>query len=171
MDGVRIREELRPGDLGEVTRLHGLLYAAEYDLDSTFEAYVARAVAECVEAGWPGRGGEGLWVAENGGGHVLGHVALTREGPGEARLRWFLLTPEARGHGVGRRLLDALLQVADAAGHERITLTTFSELEAAAHLYRATGFERVSASPLSQWGRTITIEVYERRRPAGERSS
>ena len=92
MDGVRIRDELRPGDLGEVTRLHGLLYAAEYDLDSTFEAYVARAVAECVEAGWPGRGGEGLWVAENGGGHVLGHVALTREGPGEARLRWFLLT-------------------------------------------------------------------------------
>ena len=58
--------------------------------------------------------------------------------------------------------------MADAAGHERITLTTFSELEAAAHLYRATGFERVSASPLSQWGRTMTMEVYERRRPAGE---
>ena len=61
---------------------------------------------------------------------------------------------------------EPLLQVADAAGHERITLTTFSELEAAAHLYRATGFERVSASPLAQWGRTITMEVYERRRPA-----
>ena len=166
MDGVRIRDELRPGDLGEVARLHGRLYAAEYDLDASFEAYVARSVAECVEAGWPGRGGEGLWVAENGGGHVVGHVALTREGPGEARLRWFLLTPEARGQGIGRRLLDELLQVADAAGHERITLTTFSELEAAAHLYRATGFERVSASPLAQWGRTITMEVYERRRPA-----
>ena len=169
MDGVHIRDELRPGDLGEVARLHGRLYAAEYDLDASFEAYVARSVAECVEAGWPGRGGEGLWVAENGGGHVVGHVALTREGPGEARLRWFLLLPEARGQGVGRRLLDELLQVADAAGYERIMLTTFSELEAAAHLYRATGFERVSASPLEQWGRSITMEVYERRRPAGER--
>ena len=169
MDGVHIRDELRPGDLGEVARLHGRLYAAEYDLDASFEAYVARSVAECVEAGWPGRGGEGLWVAENGGGHVVGHVALTREGPGEARLRWFLLLPEARGQGVGRRLLDGLLQTADAAGHERITLTTFSELEAAAHLYRATGFERMSASPLERWGRSITMEVYERRRPAGER--
>ena len=110
-----------------------------------------------------------VWLAENGGGHVVGHVALTREGPGEARLRWFLLLPEARGQGVGRRLLDGLLQTADAAGHERITLTTFSELEAAAHLYRATGFERMSASPLEQWGRSITMEVYERRRPAGSR--
>ena len=133
LDGGRIRGELRPGDLGEVTRLHGRLYAAEYELDATFEAYVARAVAECVEAGWPRRGGEGLWVAENGGGHVVGHVALTREAPGEARLRWFLLMPEARGQGVGRRLLDELLRVADDAGYQRITLTTFSELEAAAH--------------------------------------
>lgn len=165
MDGVRIRDELRPGDLGEVTRLHGRLYAAEYALDATFEAYVARAVAECVEAGWPNRGGEGLWVAENGGGHVLGHVALSREGPDEARLRWFLLAPEARGRGVGRRLLDELLRFADDAGYARIRLTTFSELEAAAHLYRATGFERVEAREIAMWSRTITMEVYERRRP------
>jgi ribosomal protein S18 acetylase RimI-like enzyme len=165
MDGVRIRDELRPGDLGEVTRLHGRLYAAEYELDATFEAYVARAVAECVEAGWPNRGGEGLWVAENGGGHVLGHVALSREGPDEARLRWFLLTPEARGRGIGRRLLDELLEAADAAGYARIRLTTFSELEAAAHLYRATGFERVEAREIEMWSRAITMEVYERRRP------
>ena len=55
-----------------------------------------------------------------------------------------MLRPEARGHGLGPRLVDAALARAREAGYARIELITFSELTAAARIYRAAGFVRVS---------------------------
>jgi GNAT superfamily N-acetyltransferase len=162
VDEIAIRQKLRPGDLGELVRLHGELYAAEYGLNGTFEADVARSLADCLERGWPDDGG-GVWLAE-AGGRLVGAIALTREGEADARLRWFLLAAGARGRGLGRRLLAGLLEHADGAGFARIELVTFSELTAAAHLYRGAGFRRVAAGLDDRWGRPLTIERYERRR-------
>jgi hypothetical protein len=50
-DTVTIRTGLRPGDLGEVVRLHGGLYAQECGFDPTFEAYVAAPMAEFARCG------------------------------------------------------------------------------------------------------------------------
>jgi GNAT superfamily N-acetyltransferase len=55
----------------------------------------------------------------------------------------FVLRPEYRDAGVGRRLLEALLARARDAGYERIELDTFSELRAAARLYGDAGFRCV----------------------------
>jgi GNAT superfamily N-acetyltransferase len=156
---VQIREGPRPGDIGAVVRLHGLLYAAEYRLDATFEAMVAARLGELTLRGWPARG-EGLWIVE-AGGEPAGSITLAAEGGGLARLGHFLLRPEARGHGLGPRLLEAVLARALEAGHRRIELITFSDLTTAARIYRAAGFERVSADPRELWGRKVEIERYE----------
>lgn len=155
-----IRTDLRAGDLGEIVRLHGVLYAVEHGLDATFEAGVAAGLAAAVERGWPAGAGEGVWIAERDG-RLAGAVGLTDEGEGCGRVRWFLLDPASRGAGLGRRLLSALLETAREHGHERLELVTFSDLATAAHLYRSAGFERVSGQLRHLWGRELVFERYE----------
>ena len=100
-------------------------------------------------------------------GEHAGSIALTDEGGGEATVRWFVLDPEVRGNGLGRLLLGEMLAKAAEVGYVRVQLETFSELEAAAHLYREHGFELLSADAAPRWGReSITYQRYQ----AGPRS-
>jgi N-acetylglutamate synthase-like GNAT family acetyltransferase len=156
-----IRRELIPGDLGAIVAMHGRLYALEHGLDATFEAEVAAGVAGAAARGWPGPR-EGIWMVEHES-RVAGCLGLTDEGEDDAKLRWFLLDPGLHGRGLGRRLLEELLQKADASGYRRVSLETFSELRAAAHLYRSHGFQLVSAETGPRWGRAeLTYQRYER---------
>jgi GNAT superfamily N-acetyltransferase len=155
-----IRRELRPGDLGAVIAHHGTIYSREHGLDSTFEAHVAASVAAAGARGWPGER-EGVWIVEAEGRHA-GSLALTDEGKGNAALRWFLLDASLRGQGLGRRLVSELVSAAEGSGYRRLGLETFSELRAAAHIYRAVGFEPVWAKSGPRWGRDeLTYQRYE----------
>jgi ribosomal protein S18 acetylase RimI-like enzyme len=157
---ICVRRELHPGDLGAIAAQHGRLYAAEYGHDATFEAMVASSVANPAARGWPDER-ERIWIVERGG-ELAGSLGLTDEGNDEARLRWFLLDPDLRGHGLGRRLLGELLAEARELGYERVTLETFSDLEAAARLYREHGFELVWSDTAPRWGRAeVTYQRYE----------
>jgi GNAT superfamily N-acetyltransferase len=155
---VRVRVGDRPGDVGEVVALHARLYAGEYGLDATFEGYVASGLGEWLTGPRPGPGR--LWVAEDDG-RVVGAVGLTGISPQLGQLRWFLVEAAARGHGLGRALLDGALAFACASGYERVMLETFSELEGAARLYRAAGFVRTETWVTPLWGRELARERYE----------
>src|SRR2546423_4368740 len=96
-----LRTDLRPGDLGTIVYLHGVIYAREYGFDPTFEAYVAGPLAEFVRRASPR---ERLWIAERDG-RLIGSVAVVAASPQTAQLRWFLVDPCARGAGLGKRLL------------------------------------------------------------------
>jgi GNAT superfamily N-acetyltransferase len=155
-----IRRRLRPGDLGAIIEHHGRQYAAEYGVDSSFEAHVAAAVARAALRGFP-RESEAIWIVERNGEHA-GSLAMTDEGDGTACVRFFVLDPELRGRGLGRRLLEELLDNARAAGFERAVLETFSDLASAAHLYRVHGFKVASAETGPRWGRAeLTYQRYE----------
>jgi ribosomal protein S18 acetylase RimI-like enzyme len=155
-----IRRELRPGDLGAIVAHHGRVYGEEYGVDATFEGHVASTVARAAARGFPSSR-EAICLVELDGEHA-GSIALTDEGEGEATIRWVLLSPEVRGRGLGRRLLGEMLAEAVEVGYDRVCLETFSELEAAAHLYRDAGFELVSADTAPRWGRElITYQRYE----------
>ncbi|MBO0742292.1 MAG: GNAT family N-acetyltransferase [Hyphomicrobiaceae bacterium] len=143
----RIRHGLKPGELGMVVHLHGLIYAREYGLDSTFEPYVAEPLAQCVRAG-SGR----IWIAEDDTGRMLGSIAMVDAGERVGQLRWFLLVPEARGIGLGRRLLATALAYARDRGFLRIFLWSFADLVDARRLYERSGF-RVSETRTGRiWG-------------------
>jgi GNAT superfamily N-acetyltransferase len=93
---------------------------------------------------------------------VPGSLALTDEGDGSATVRWFLLDPELRGSGLGRRMLTELVAEAREHGYSRLCLETFSLLRAAARLYLSFGFEVVSTDTAPRWGHAaIDYQRYE----------
>jgi ribosomal protein S18 acetylase RimI-like enzyme len=168
-----IRRLLRAGDLGAIVAHHGRVYGGEYGVDSRFEGHVAASVARAASRGFPSER-EAIRIVEYDGRHA-GSMGLTDEGNDEAALRWVVLDSSLRGRGLGRRLLGEMLATAEELGYARVWLETFSELEAAAHLYRDHGFMLVSADTAPRWGREqITYQRYElelERRDAPARAS
>jgi GNAT superfamily N-acetyltransferase len=141
-----IRHELRPGDLGMVIYLHGVLYAREYGLDTTFEPYVAKPLADFAMSG-AGR----LWIAEEDS-RVIGSIAVVDAEKDVGQLRWFLLTPEARGTGLGRRMLETALAYCRDRGMRRVFLWSFAQLDEALSLYERAGFQITERNNSRLWG-------------------
>src|SRR5262249_21851063 len=155
---VVIRTSLSPGDMGSVVRLHGVLYAKEYGFDHTFEAYVAAPLAKLVQSP---AANERIWLAERNGS-LVGCVAIVASTPHVAQLRWFLVDPECRGAGLGKRLLFEAIEFSRARGYRSIILWTVSGLPASAYLYRSAGFTKVEEKPpATLWGVRATEECYE----------
>jgi GNAT superfamily N-acetyltransferase len=158
--GVTVRHDLRPGDMGRVIALHGVLYAEEYGFDHGFEAYVAETVAEFGRLARPDL--DRLWVAEREG-QLVGSIAIVGREDGAAQLRWFLVHPDARGSGLGRRLVHEALTFCRAAGYRSVYLWTVTGLDAAARLYVAAGFRKTETKPpATLWGVDLAEERYDR---------
>jgi GNAT superfamily N-acetyltransferase len=152
-----IRSDLRPGDIGNVVRFHGVTYAREHGWDHTFEAYVAGPLAEFAKRR---SARERLWLAERDE-QLAGCVAIVESSRDVAQLRWFLVDPAHRGAGLGRRLLDHAIRFSRESGYSSIILWTVSALTAATRLYRAAGFDKVEEKPGHLWGADVVEERYE----------
>jgi GNAT superfamily N-acetyltransferase len=155
---VIVRRLGDPGDLGWVVMVHGELYATEFGWDTTFEALVARIVADYAADHDPVR--EAAWIAEKEGRRV-GCVFCVRADDTTAQLRILLVDASARGEGLGGRLVDECLAFARAAGYKRMRLWTNHPLAAARHVYLSRGFRLVEEEPHHSFGVDLIGQVYE----------
>ncbi|MFI2646307.1 GNAT family N-acetyltransferase [Micromonospora fulviviridis] len=156
---ILIRPLGRPGDLGWVVLAHGETYAAEFGWDTSFEALVARIVADYAAGHDPER--EAAWIAELDGERV-GCVFCVAADEQTAQLRILLVDPAARGRRLGGRLVDECLAFARQAGYARIRLWTNHPLVAARGIYLSRGFRLVEEEPHHSFGTDLTGQVYER---------
>jgi GNAT superfamily N-acetyltransferase len=156
---TEVRRLGRPGDLGWVVMAHGEAYAAQYGWDFSFEALVARIVADFAAGRDPDR--EAAWIAEADGARA-GCVFCVAAGPDTAQLRILLVDPAARGHGIGARLVDECLAFARAAGYRRITLWTNDVLASARRIYQAAGFTLDAEEPHHSFGADLVGQTWSR---------
>jgi DNA-binding MarR family transcriptional regulator/GNAT superfamily N-acetyltransferase len=139
----------RPGDFGWVVQRHGALYAQEHGWDASFEALVARVVADYAGAHDPER--EAAWIAEVGG-RPAGSVFCVRNDDRTAQLRLLLVEPSARGMGVGAALVDACVRFARDAGYAELRLWTNATLGSARRIYLRAGFALVGEETTPRFG-------------------
>ena len=155
-----------PGDIGWVVARHAALYAAEHGWDWRFEALVARIAAAFVDRFDAAR--EACWIAERDGENV-GCVFLVQARdeatgavvPDVAQLRMLLVEPDARGLGIGARLVDECHRHARRLGYRKIVLWTNSVLAAARAIYTKAGYVLVRSEPHESFGRALVGETWE----------
>jgi DNA-binding MarR family transcriptional regulator/GNAT superfamily N-acetyltransferase len=148
----------QPGDMGWVVHRHGILYAEEYAWDEQFEALVAEIVTNFIRNYDSKR--ERCWIAEKDGDNA-GSVFLVKQSDSTAKLRLLLVEPNARGLGIGSRLVSECIKFAQQAGYSKITLWTNSILTAARHIYQKAGFQLVNEQPHQSFGHDLIAETWD----------
>lgn len=158
---TRVPYLLRPhqvGDLGWVVHRHAVLYNQEYGFNADFEALVAKVAGEFLTNFKPER--ERCWMAELEG-TVVGSVFVVENSAEVAQLRLLLIEPQARGLGLGRRLVAECIRFARSAGYLRMRLWTNDCLTAARALYLRAGFVLTESEPHHSFGQDLVGEIWE----------
>lgn len=138
-------------DLAELARLEVELFGSQAWSEAVWWAELA---------GRPRR----AYLTAEAGGRVVGYAGLDRVGS-VADVMTIAVTPAARGTGLGRRLLSALLELAD--GAEAVMLEVRADNESARSLYESVGFELVSTR--ARYYGEVDALVLRRLRPAALR--
>jgi ribosomal protein S18 acetylase RimI-like enzyme len=157
LEDISIRTDLRPGDIGYVTYLHGHLYEKEYGFDVGFEAYVALGLYEFYKQYDPAS--SRVWVCEHAG-KIVGFLLLMNRGQA-AQLRYFIIVPGYRGVGLGKKLMDLYMAFFKECKYASSYLWTTHELHTAAALYTRHGFRLTEEKSSSAFGKPLTERRYD----------
>ncbi|HWB90436.1 MAG TPA: helix-turn-helix domain-containing GNAT family N-acetyltransferase, partial [Puia sp.] len=133
---IAIRTTLKPGDLGYIAYMHGRVYNREHQYGLGFESYVLQGLGEFGHHYDPRK--DRVWICEYGQEMVGFLVGVHRKDA--VQLRYFILLPEYRGLGLGKRLMKEFMAYVHDSGHRRAYLWTTNEQQAAIALYTQYGF-------------------------------
>jgi DNA-binding MarR family transcriptional regulator/ribosomal protein S18 acetylase RimI-like enzyme len=155
---ILFREQLLPGDVGYLIYLHGQLYAKEAVYNLEFESYVCKTFHEFLQSYNSGKDRVFLATYQD---QIIGAVAILASSRHLAQLRWFLVHPDFRGLGLGKRLLTNAINFCREKNYQTVYLMTTSMQTTAAELYKKAGFRKTGEKYLQMWGQHVYEQRYE----------
>jgi peptidyl-dipeptidase Dcp len=156
--GISIRTNLQSGDIGCIIYLHGLLYKKDYNYSITFETYVAKGLYEFYQQYDVEK--DCVWICEHNNS-IIGFLLLMHRENNAAQLRYFILLPEYRGIGLGKKLMDLYMTWLKERNYHSSYLWTTNEQTAAAELYKRYGFKLVEEFDSTSFGKPLKEQRYE----------
>ena len=158
LEQISIRTELMPGDIGYVTWMHGHLYQLEYNYGVGFEAYVAGGFYEFYKNYDGAR--DRAWIAEHSK-KIIGFLLLMHRDSAEAQLRYFIIDPEYRGMGLGKKMAGLYMDFLKEKKYKSSYLWTTHELFTAASIYQRMGFTLVEEKESGTFGKPLREQKYQ----------
>jgi peptidyl-dipeptidase Dcp len=158
LDEINIRTDLQSGDIGNIIYLHGKLYKSEYNYGIEFETYVALGLHEFFHQYNPLK--DRVWIAEHKN-KIVGFLLLMHRENNSAQLRYFLVEPEYRGLGLGRKLMNLFMEFLRDTDYQSAYLWTTHELTTAASLYIKHGFKLTEEKITNSFGKTLKEQRYD----------
>lgn len=158
LENITIRSDLRPGDVGYLTYMHGWIYAKESGYNHIFEGYVCKTFFDFLIAYDSEK--DRIWFAEHNG-EMVGAIAVVGHSESRAQLRWFILHPDYRGIGLGGKLFKGAMEYSINKGYKQLFLYTTDRQELAVRMYVNAGFVKIAEHEHSDWGMKLVEETYE----------
>jgi DNA-binding MarR family transcriptional regulator/GNAT superfamily N-acetyltransferase len=161
--GLEVHQGYCPGIIASVTQLHASFYSQNYGFGAVFESKVASEMSEFMtRIDNPMNAVFSVYR----GDELLGSVSIDGEDleDGVSHLRWFIVSPNAQGLGIGKLLLESATSFVDQNAFQSTRLWTFKGLDAARHLYETHGFALTHETPGTQWGTEVIEQEFVRKR-------
>lgn len=158
LEDISIRNTLIPGDLGYAIHLHGLLYGIEYGYGIEFETYVALGIYEFYKNYDPQK--DRVWICEHNK-KIIGFLLSMHRENNVAQLRYFLIKPEYRGIGLGKKLMELFMDFLHSHHYQSAYLWTTHELPVSAFLYRRHGFKLTQEKESTAFGKPLREQRYD----------
>lgn len=158
IDGITLRK-FEARDLDWLVEAHADLYARTEGFDDSFATLVSAILGDFLDRHdsiW-----ERGWVAERDGWRLGSIFCVRSETPEVAKLRLFLVQPEAQGMGLGRHLLETCMKFARDRGYAGMQLWTHESHVAACALYQAYGFEMANAQRVRNFGVDLVEQTWK----------
>lgn len=129
------------GDLVDTVALF-TAYANSLGVDLAYQGFAAEMAAMPGKYAPPDGA---LLLARRTDGQAIGCVGLRPIDPtGCCEMKRLYVTPQARGLGLGKALVEAVVAEAQGIGYREIRLDTLPTMDEAIGLYRKLGFEEIA---------------------------
>ncbi|RBQ12087.1 GNAT family N-acetyltransferase [Pedobacter miscanthi] len=157
LSDIKIRDTLKPGDLGYIAYIHGELYAKECGYGINFEAYVLDGLKDFAKGYDPKK--DRVWICEHDN-QIIGCLVAQHRSE-QIQFRYFIFLPEYRGLGLGKHLMQKFIAFMREKDITHAYLWTTEEQQAAMALYTRFGFELTEESTSDSFNKPIREYRYD----------